>query len=108
VAKRVRIGNAQMPIYALSGYALAVVLLVIDQSVLYRGLGKIGLAVLITGALIHILDKQDRNRVALSDKMDRCVGKVWDAGGRARERQYELEQADRSELAVVRTLAPRP
>lgn len=103
MAKRVRFGNAQLPIYALTGYALSGILLV------YGGLQPYGtdwrgplmfasVLAFLAGALVQILDK-----------LERCVGRVWDAGGRARQRQMDVEaEVQRGQLAVVRTLAPRP
>lgn len=99
MAIRIRIGNAQLPIYAASWYALSGVLLVLDQVASRGYYGRLSIVVFLVGAVIHVLDK-----------IDRCVGKVWDAGGRAERRRAEAEAAAEQgpPLAVVRTMAPRP
>lgn len=45
--------------------------------------------------------------LAILMRIDACVGKAWAAGGRARERQIELEREQEVKLAAVRELAPR-
>lgn len=99
MAKRFRIGNAQLPIYAASGYALSGILLVSGCLRPYGTEWRIPLMfaaviALLAGATAHILDK-----------LERCVGRVWDAGGRAERRRAEAEaQARREQFAVVRTM----
>lgn len=98
VAKRLRFGNAQLPIYALTGYTLAVALMVVDQAATRGDFGRLGVVLFLAGAVIHILDK-----------FDRLVGQVWDAGGRAERRRAEVAAvAPPDELAAVRSIAPRP
>lgn len=45
--------------------------------------------------------------LAILMRIDACVGKVWAAGGRARERELRLDAAQPADLAAVRELAPR-
>lgn len=94
---RIKIGNSQLPIYAASSYALSGGLLVLDQLVKQGDFGRLGIVLFLVGGVIHVLDK-----------LDRCVGKVWEAGGRAERRRRDAEAAAaRDHLAVVRTMGPR-
>lgn len=78
-------------------YAVAGVLIVFDLAAPERGLRGVGIAALIVAGILTLIWK-----------IDRCVGKVWDAGGRAALRQVELEQAQDAPFATVRALPRRP
>lgn len=77
-------------------YVAAGVLVAVDWIVPDGDVGRIGLLVFMAAATLSILAR-----------IDKSVGKVWDAGGRAERRRAELEASLPRELAVVRDLAPR-
>lgn len=100
-----QLGQAFVPVHSLSCYVAAGLLTITDQLVPLGDFGRLGLGVLIVGGIIHLADKQDRNNKAVHDKIDRSVGKVWDAGGRAREREMRLEASQQGpDLATVHRL----
>lgn len=90
-----------VPVYAVAGVVMA-----IDQMVPSGATGRLGLGTLVAGGILHILGRIKRNKAELMDKIDQSVGKVWDAGGRAERRRIELE-SDSRPLAAVHDLAPR-
>lgn len=67
-----------------------------------------GVVALIMAATATLLERIDRNRTQLLEKIDQSVGQVWDAGGRARERQLRLEETYGSQgLAAVHEMPKR-
>jgi hypothetical protein len=77
-------------------YVASGVLVAVDWIVPEGDVGRIGLLVFMAAATMSILAR-----------IDKCVGKVWDAGGRAERRRADLEASLPRELAVVHDLAPR-
>lgn len=88
-------------------YALGAGLVLVDQLEHMAYYGRLGIALILLGGVVHVLDKMDRNNVTVHEKIDQSVGRVWDAGGRAERRRAEIAAAQPRELAVVRDLAPR-
>jgi hypothetical protein len=80
----------------ITSYTVSGVLIVFDLVAPERGLRGVGIALLIVAGILTLIWK-----------IDSCVGKVWDAGGRAALRQVELEQSQDTQLAAVRTLPRR-
>jgi hypothetical protein len=79
-------------------YVAAGVLVGVDW-VIPRGGDDFGL----TGLLLFMVAAT----LTILHRIDRCVGRVWDAGGRAERRRAELEAATPAELAVVHDMVPR-
>lgn len=113
VAKRIRLGRrTELPLFALGGYVLSGPILfmagVLDLSSAMRAPLLIAAVIaFLVGAVAHILDKIDRHDRAMVRKIDDSVGDVYDAGGKAKERQMNLAAANDRQLAVVRDLGPR-
>jgi hypothetical protein len=77
-------------------YVAAGVLIVVDLAVPGGQVGRLGLLTFMAAATMSILAR-----------IDKSVGKVWDAGGRAERRRADLEASLPRDIAVVRDLAPR-
>ena len=77
-------------------YVAAGVLIVVDLAVPGGQVGRLGLLVFMAAATMSIMAR-----------IDKSVGKVWDAGGRAERRRADLEAAQPRDLAVVRDMVPR-
>lgn len=77
-------------------YVAAGVLIAVDLALPGGQVGRLGLLVFMAAATLSILAR-----------IDKSVGQVWDAGGRAERRRAELEASLPRDLAVVRDLAPR-
>lgn len=90
-----------VPVYAVSG-----VVMIVDQMTPGGKLGLVGIFVCIGGGIIQVVGKLEQIRVCMLEKIDRSVGRVWDAGKRAGERRRDLEAASKP-LAAVRDLVPR-
>ena len=111
MAKRIRFGSRELPLYALGGYVVSGGLLFGGAA---QGIGtplRVPLMVMaiiafLAGAVVHTFDKIDQHNTAMLGKIDESVGGVWDAGERAGKRHAALADAAPT-LAVVHDLSPR-
>lgn len=79
-------------------YIVAGVLIVADLYAPEYRLRGLGVVALIVATLLTVIWK-----------IDSCIGRVWDARGRAERRRAELEAASQPQqgLSVVRGVSPR-
>ena len=92
----------------ITGYVLSTALMGLDLAHPTSDMGRLGILVLIAAGIGHIIEVIERKTTLVQGKIDDSVGDVYDAGGRARERQIMLE-IGRGKLgsATVHRLVPR-